>query len=596
MASLLLLWTIICLFIYRNKETEIQTQNEELISSLSIGLIMSAAAIGSASLIFAWLGLEQNLILLGLALSSIIIAATKTSRSKLLLLSTKVANLLRECLRAAKRDSVSRVSFWITIFILIASIGPINHPDASDYHAGYPWHIFRAGKAFIDGGLHQGLLGLADFAYIQDFAANTPWLIRTYQVLPIIVIYLYITAQRHSKGFLPLAIALTSPAWIQVATIGKPLFFGEACTAISYIIWTRNTSINNLSRLVSCLILCLTFKISSVIFCLPIALDLAIQSRARTSQVLHHLWKSPLIAISGMLFLTITLEKLRVTGNPIYPLFSEFFTPENKLQIAFEAMLKDYKRDIGSALNLVFPLSIGEIGMTLGPSLFLLVVQAISFSRNSSSWSRRIGMVVFFQILLMLLFGQIRADYFLGALVLLITAIACSSDADSFKTWKVSKAFLVPQAAIFCMLFLFTLYTNISSAVAFDKTMNQFAYGYTLSRVASQKGELMNTTVSILAGRNTRLYLDRYVDSDRFRSCLNSNHENKINETTKNNSEITKACMRELGIGIIYTSKLHKDSLDTDNFTCSSLDYVSPSRNPLSKNRHRIYECSLIKD
>ena len=557
---------------------------------------MSAAAIGSISLAFAWLGLRQDLILLGATGSITIIIAFKPSRNKLLLLSEQARALLKDCFSTAQRDPINRVSAWIMIFILITSIGPLNHPDASDYHAGYPWQIYRAGKTFIDGGLHQGLLGLADYAYIQDFVANTPWLIRTYQVLPLILVYLYITVQRNSQRFLPLAIALTSPAWIQVATIGKPLFFGEACTAIGYIIWTRNASISNLIRLASCLIICVTFKISSIIFCLPIILDFIIQSRSKVLSTLRQVCRSPLMAISGVLFLTITLEKYRVTGNPIYPLFSSIITPESHLQIAFEAMLKGYKRDIGSALTLIFPLSTGTSGITLGPSLCLLAVQAFLFLLGSDSWSRRVGVVAFAQILLMLVLGQIRADYFLSALVLLTTAVACSSNTKSFKTWKISKAFLVPQAAIFCALFLFTLYTNISTAVAFDSTMNRFAYGYNLSKTASQKSQLMNTNVSILVGRNTRLYLDRYVDSDRFRSCLNNKDEKMRNGVNADDSDRTKSCMQELKVGIIYTTKSHKDELDTEDFTCSGRDYINPSRNPLSRQKSHIYECSLAKD
>ena len=59
------------------------------------------------------------------------------------------------------------VNILILIFvflIIFSSIGPINHPDSADYHVGYPYQYFLRGKFFIDGGLTQGLLGLADYA------------------------------------------------------------------------------------------------------------------------------------------------------------------------------------------------------------------------------------------------------------------------------------------------------------------------------------------------------------------------------------------------------------------------------------------------
>ena len=80
----------------------------------------------------------------------------------------------------------------ILFLIFISSFGPINHPDAADYHVGYPYQYFIRGGFFIDGGMHQALLGLADYANLAFIQENTIWFIRTVQVvnLPFIVLFL----------------------------------------------------------------------------------------------------------------------------------------------------------------------------------------------------------------------------------------------------------------------------------------------------------------------------------------------------------------------------------------------------------------------
>ena len=67
--------------------------------------------------------------------------------------------------------------------IIISSIGPINHPDATDYHVGYPYQYFLRGGLFIDGGLHQGLLGIGDYSNLAFIQENTIWLIRTTNII-----------------------------------------------------------------------------------------------------------------------------------------------------------------------------------------------------------------------------------------------------------------------------------------------------------------------------------------------------------------------------------------------------------------------------
>ena len=54
------------------------------------------------------------------------------------------------------------LSLILLSLILASSIGPIIHPDSTDYHVGYIYQYFLRGGFFTDGGLHQGLLGIGD--------------------------------------------------------------------------------------------------------------------------------------------------------------------------------------------------------------------------------------------------------------------------------------------------------------------------------------------------------------------------------------------------------------------------------------------------
>ena len=117
--------------------------------------------------------------------------------------------------------------FFITLFIFISSIGPINHPDAADYHVGYPYQYFIKGRFFIDGGLLQGLVGIGDYANLAFIQEKTTWLIRTIQIINLPILILFLANKIKNNVFL-LGL-ISTPTFIQWSTIGKPLFMGDSC-------------------------------------------------------------------------------------------------------------------------------------------------------------------------------------------------------------------------------------------------------------------------------------------------------------------------------------------------------------------------------
>ena len=167
------------------------------------------------------------------------------------------------------------------------SFGPINHPDAAQYYVGYPYQFWINNTHFIDGGLHQGLLSVADFSNIIFFKENTTWLIRSIQALPFILIYFLFKDGKTS--LLISSIFFSSLVIVQWVTIGKTMFFGEACLAVNYLCWIKQQNPITLLNLIMVMFCVLAFKISALLVLIPISINLLIFlfSKVRTKNSLN---------------------------------------------------------------------------------------------------------------------------------------------------------------------------------------------------------------------------------------------------------------------------------------------------------------------
>ena len=116
--------------------------------------------------------------------------------------------LLLEAIKITKyfRNSSQKISLIIIIFLIflitISSIGPINHPDALDYHVGYPYQYWLKGKFFIDEGFHQALLGAGDYANLSFIQEKTVWFIRYIQIINLPLISLFFINSIKNKLFI----------------------------------------------------------------------------------------------------------------------------------------------------------------------------------------------------------------------------------------------------------------------------------------------------------------------------------------------------------------------------------------------------------
>ena len=171
--------------------------NEKIIyAALFSSFPFSQLILGFISLLSIFIGISKIPVLIfSLIIFIFTILVNKNFCSKLLEIKSFLNIEIRKFFSKSNRSKLQKgyinLIVLILILILISSIGPINHPDSADYHVGYPYQYFLRGKFFIDGGLTQGLLGLADYANLAFIQENNIWLIRFLQIsnLPLLIIF-----------------------------------------------------------------------------------------------------------------------------------------------------------------------------------------------------------------------------------------------------------------------------------------------------------------------------------------------------------------------------------------------------------------------
>lgn len=176
MISLVLI--VLCLVLASDKRyTRLNHSEAEWIcataaTSLSVGVMLQ----GLLGLAMASAELGRFPIIAIIGIGSIIFFSIGRNRSRLIYFGTSMAGRIGG-IRIDREKEIYILIALLGATALIISIGPINHPDAADYHAGYPYLYWHTGKLVVDGGLHQGLIGLGDFAYIPFFQERSTWII-----------------------------------------------------------------------------------------------------------------------------------------------------------------------------------------------------------------------------------------------------------------------------------------------------------------------------------------------------------------------------------------------------------------------------------
>ncbi len=485
---------------------------------------------------------------------------------------------------STQRKSIILICFLL-LLISISSIGPINHPDALDYHIGYPYQYWLKGKFFIDEGLHQALMGAGDYAHLAFIQEKTIWLIRYIQISTLPLITLFLINNIKSKVYI--IALLSSSTFIQWSTIGKPLFLGESACAIAYIIWEEYK--DNLSRklLLICIISCISIKISSLIVCTPIAihliLDIFFDKKTNNVNKRIDLLKNILfdksILLSLSLLLAILFSRYKIIGNFAFPLLTNIFNKNDILITNFTEFLSGYQRDGMFPINIFLPTSVSDIASALGPGvLLILILLTIKTIKKINLKENILFYICLSQILLLLIFCQGRADYY--ALPIIISIYFSDNISMFLKNKFIKSLFYLSiyfQLILITGFLFFSINQNFLSISNYEKAMISNAYGFDLSKLINPKtsGNFYQNVI-----RDTRFFYPKnYISREQVQKCIQNNNSQDF-------------CVRKYNISQIISGP--KFLLDKQNYKCNIKTFISGTRNPLNRRAREVEVCEKI--
>ena len=448
------------------------------------------------------------------------------------------------------------------------------------------------GKFFIDGGLTQGLLGLADYANLAFIQENNIWLIRFVQIsnLPIIITFL----SRALKNNFYLIAFLSVPTFIQWSTIGKPLFLGESSLIALYILWKSYKSSYNLKLLLISVISCVAFKISSLIIIFPIFIDLTlhllINERKNKNLVksIKYIFTSNVILISLLSLISLTISRFVITGNFFYPLLVNLFNKNDELIRDFSDFISSYNRENLFFIRIFLPSNFSDLSSSLGPSIGILFILLIFININPMKNkifkpNNKILFVCLSQLILLILFCQGRADYYVSPLIILI--YKSEELINSIKKYKLESLFYIStisQIFITSLFLFYSIYLNILAFQDYSKLMNKTAYGFNLSNIIDQ-----NISGSFLINkRNVRLYYPKnYLEINKYEKCIKNNKLLYL-------SNSKKLCLKRYNINQIITDL--SDEIDQEHYKCELINTNDGSRNFLNIKKQTYKYCKRI--
>ncbi len=539
---------------------------------------------GFISLLVVSIGISKfPIIIISSFLLLLTILVNKIKSKKIFIFKNFISSEINHIKKDYKNNS-KIILFLVLLLInliIISSIGPINHPDALDYHVGYPYQYWLRGKFIIDGGLHQAVLGIGDYANLSFIQEKTIWLIRTLQIinLPIIVFFLYSKLKNKTL----ILIFLTSPVFIQWATVGKPLFLVESACAVNFIIWQENKDSFSRKLLLVSLLASISVKISAIIICLPIIIEL-IRDLVTTNQKntfqndLKNLVFCKYIFLELFILFSILLSRQIIAGNFAFPLFTELFNKDNNLLINFAKDLSSYQRDGLFPVNIFFPISLSDLSSSLGPAILIIIIISIYINIKNKNFIRNpifnIGVT---QVILLILFCQGRGDYYVCPLII-FTYLSKEINKNLLKPVfiffknSLNLTIIVQSFLIFIFLF-FSIFQSIHSIFDYENAMKNISYGYESSLPINRN---INGNIFHNVGRNVRFYYpENYVDRDKFNECLIKNKQ--------------QTCFKEYDINQIIAPENY--ILDKSEFKCKKKLATKGSRNPLNRKKEMFEIC-----
>lgn len=593
MISLIIL-TILFLFILSNNFKSVFKKKELFISNFITALILSISLIGLISISLIFLRATKLPIILIIFSLTIIYSYFYKINHQNILNFKNSSKLIYEIFSKNFLNSFYIVFLMIWLFFI--SFGPLNHPDVTTTYVGYPYQFFFQNRHFIDGGLHQGLLGICDFANLSFFQEKNTWLIRSLQAIPIASIVPIFLLRKTNK--LLIFAFLTCPVFIQWITIGKYLFLPDISITITYIVWNKFKDKNSLYNLIIVILLSLSFKISCLIISIPIALHL-IYELSNNKKYLVNNFKVNISRIYLIIFAlfalsSILIYRLNVTGNLFYPIFNSHFISNNQQMVDFEIYLRGFMRSDGFPFNLIMTNNLKFLGLIIGPAtgLFLILIPLLNMITIRKNFISSYEFVALGQLILLLTISQGRADYFSSPIIIMfmsenvhkykLFSLPKSVNSKNFIFKLTSFSLLLVQIFIFSSITLISGYQTISSIVDYKSSMNKYAYNYELTNILNDFSDepIMNS-----GNRTTLLFLKKnYIHEDKFKKCIDSN---------LNKNDRVKKCISKLKANSVI---VYGDDLEINKeFTCIEHIANSTSRNPLNSKKQIFHICNKTK-
>ena len=567
--------------------TNNKNSEKKIYSVIFTSALFSYSILGLVSLIL--INLDRSRFPLIIISSLIFLSAIFFNKNSFKAYANTKQFLLSEFIQFKNNFSVlnqkkSTTLICILLFLItLSSIGPINHPDALDYHVGYPYQHWLSGNFFIDGGLTQALMGTGDYANLAFIQGKVIWLIRYIQIsnLPLICLF-FINNIKNKFSIIAFLSILT---FIQWSTIGKPLFLGESSCAIAYIIWKEYKDYVSRRLLLICMISCISIKISSLIVCTPILIDIVFdifsnkQNNLRKKiNIFIKIFLDKSILLSILLLVTILYSRFIIIGNFAFPLLTNIFNKNDILIRNFAEFITIYRRDGLFPLNIFLPISFNNLASSLGPGIFLmLLLQIFASFKNKNKKRNSLFYISISQIILLILFCQGRADYYALPIIL---SVYSSDNINEFYKNKFLKFSLnlsiFFQFILIIAFLLFSIKQNIFSIIDYEKTMISTSYGFDFSRLIKTKssGNFYQNVI-----RDSRFFYPRnYISREMMQRCTQNFSQN--------------FCFKKYDISQVIAKP--NFIVDKRDFNCNKKEFVSGSRNPLNRKKGQVEICEKV--
>ena len=572
--------------IFLSKNNQYKDNDESIYSLTAISLLISFAINGLLGLTFIFLKITYLPLFIFSASIFIIMMCNLNLRKNFIFLKNICVKESIQIFDLYKKSYFIKLVFLFLFLLLFVSFGPINHSDAANAYVGYPFKFWVKNQHFIDGNLNQGLLGLGDFSNIFYFQDRTIWLIRFTELLPLIPI-LFLILRRKTNKIIVYTI-LSTPVFIQWMSLGKNNFFSDACVVIIFLVWEKHKDKRDLLFLISASLISISFKVSSILICFPIYLFIIYFYRHQISKInykelLEFLLSFPLL-IAILSLITIFSYRFYLYQNPFYPLLTSIFNPGDKQLSDWETLLKGWNRTTFYQLWIFIPKSIGKISFVLGPAnliLFLFYFFVVIYEKRTKiSTNTIIGIS---QFILLLLFAQGRADYYVSPILLTyvgVERIHFPSKNDFVR--KIISFALIMQLFMFLASSFYLIYTNFLVIKNYENGMDKIAWNFYNSRVIAEKA--LNPVLSEATGMTHLFFKEDFISNNAFGKCLYYNEDDSI----KNKYYY---CVKELGIKTIIVDK--NKLINDKNFSCTSQELIRVSRNIFLTRKKEVDFCIL---